>query len=417
MKRFIAVILLFAMMIAVIPAAHADLMTDARSMLQMINEFRTGDNAWYWNRDNTSVTRKSGLGRLQYDEELEAVALVRANELAIRFDHTRPDGTDCFTAFPDNRDYVGENIACGYRTAAEAFEGFLEEDEDYAGQGHRRIMLMGEMTRVGIAAVEVNGTRYWVQEFASAPMEAPLASTGTAGLEQRGGKWSYRKADGSVVIGWMKENGNWYYMDRDGIMHTGWLQDGGAWYYMNAAGIMQTGWISDGGAWYYMESSGAMATGWVSDGGVWYYMKPSGAMATGWVSDGGSWYYMKPSGAMATGWVTDGGSWYYMSGSGAMATGWISDGGSWYYMSSSGAMLTGWITDGSTWYYMKPSGAMQTGWFEDKEAESRLPADKKRAIWYWFDNNGTMAIGWKPINNQWEMFADSGEWLYTYDGK
>ena len=100
MKRFIAVILLVAMTVAVIPAAQADLMTEARSMLQLINEFRTGDDAWYWNSDNRTVTKKTGLGRLQYDEELEAVALVRAKELAVLFDHTRPDGTSCFTAFP-----------------------------------------------------------------------------------------------------------------------------------------------------------------------------------------------------------------------------------------------------------------------------------------------------------------------------
>nr|MCR5566651.1 CAP domain-containing protein [Clostridiales bacterium] len=115
MKRIIAILLLVSMLF-IIPAAHADLMSDARGMLQMINDFRTGDDAWYWNSDNRTVTQKTGLGRLQYDEELEAVALVRANELAECFDHTRPDGTDCFTAFPDNREYVGENIACGYLT-------------------------------------------------------------------------------------------------------------------------------------------------------------------------------------------------------------------------------------------------------------------------------------------------------------
>ena len=58
-------------------------------------------------------------------------------------------------------------------------------------------MLMGEMTRVGIAAVEVNGLRYWVQEFASDPTGETSAPTGPAGWEQRGGKWVYRKADGS----------------------------------------------------------------------------------------------------------------------------------------------------------------------------------------------------------------------------
>ena len=341
MKRFIAVLLLFAMMIAVIPAAQADLTSEARSMLKMINDFRTGDNAWYWNSDNRTVTQKTGLSKLQYDEELEAVALVRAKELAVLFDHTRPDGTECFTAFPDNRDYVGENIACGYMTAQEAFEGFLEEDEDYAGQGHRRIMLSAEMTRVGIAVVEVNGTRYWAQEFASPPVETAAASTGKPGWDQAGGKWIYRKADGSLVTGWMKLDGKWYYMDGDGGMHTGWLQDGSAW--------------------YYMKDSGEMAVGWLQQNGKWFYLNDSGVMQKGWLQDGGNWYYMDRDGVMQTGWVKDGGTKYYMNGSGAMVTGWKQIGGKWYYFRSSGAMHTGWLQEGSTWYYLYASGEMATG--------------------------------------------------------
>ena len=59
---------------------------------------------------------------------------------------------------------------------------------------------------------------------------------------------------------------------------------------------------------------------------------------------------------------------------------------------------------------------MATGWFEDKEAENKLPANQRKALWYWFDNNGQMATGWKEINSQWEMFDNSGIWLYTWDG-
>ena len=328
MKRFIAVILLFAMMVSAVPAAQADLMSEARTMLQMINDFRTGGNAWYWNRDNTTVTQKTGLGRLQYDEELEAVALVRANELAVLFDHTRPDGTECFTAFPNNRECVGENIACGYRTAEDAFEGFLEEDEDYAGQGHRRIMLMGEMTRVGIAAVEVNGICYWVQEFASAPMEETPVSTGTAGWEQRGGKWVYRKADGGLVTGWMKQGGKWFFMDADGVMQTGWVNDGDNWHYMKDTGEMVTGWLKDGGNWYFMDQDGVLQTGWVNDGGKMYYMNSSGVMELGWQQIDGKWYFCQPSGVMQTGWLKEDGAWYYMNASGEMTTGTVNIDGS-----------------------------------------------------------------------------------------
>lgn len=340
MKRFVAVILLFAMMVAVIPAAQADLMSEARSMLQMINDFRTGGNAWYWNRDNKTKTQKRGLARLQYDEELEAVALVRAQELAVRFDHTRPDGSDCFTAFPSNRTTMGENIACGYPTAQSAFEGFLEEDEDYAGQGHRRIMLTGDMSRVGIAAVEINGTRYWVQEFASAPTEesAAVDNDSSGGWEKSGKNWVYRKKDGTLVTGWLKSGGKWYYMNSKGIMQTGWVKDGKEWYYMNKSGEMMTGWVKDARKWYYLnKDDGSMATGWVQDGGTKYYMDNSGAMVTGWKKISGKWYYFQSSGAMKTGWLKDGKTWYYLYANGEMATGTVKIDGSTEVFNSSGA--------------------------------------------------------------------------------
>ncbi len=217
--------------------------------------------------------------------------------------------------------------------------------------------------------------------------------------------------------GWVNTNAGWTYIKDNGTKAVGWLNDGGTWYYMNASGIMQTGWISDGGVWYYMQPSGAMATGWIWDSGSWYYMKPSGAMATGWIWDSGCWYYMKSSGAMAIGWVSDGGNWYYMQPSGTMATGWVSDGGKWYYFDAGGNMATGWQYASGKWYYFRKSGAMASHeWIEDKEAEALLPAGQQRALWYWFDWDGTMATGWKEIDGQWEMFADSGEWLYTWQG-
>lgn len=99
-----------------------------------------------------------------------------------------------------------------------------------------------------------------------------------------------------------------------------------------------------------------------------------------------------------------------------MATGWKLSGGIWYYFKPSGAMATGWTSVDGSWYYFRDSGKMVTGWFEDIEAEAKLPAGQKRALWYWFDNDGAMTKGWKEIDGQWEMFSDSGEWLYTWDG-
>ncbi len=143
--------------------------TEARSMLEQINEFRKSENAWYWNDDDTTKTYCTDLQDLVYDYELEKVAMQRAAEIAINWDHTRPDGREPWTAYDDlgyDRYYtVAENIAAGQTSVDSAFESWREDDDDYDGQGHRRNMLNSDIKAIGIACVTVNGIKYWVQEF------------------------------------------------------------------------------------------------------------------------------------------------------------------------------------------------------------------------------------------------------------
>ncbi len=146
--------------------------TEAREMLDMINEFRTDSSggAWYWNSDNSTKTvfNTSGnvkLGELKYDYELEKAAMQRAAEIAVAFSHTRPDGSSCFTVFPSGYNYRGENIAAGYGTAEAVFIGWREDNDAYAGQGHRRNMLNPNFNAIGIGHAYVNGYHFWVQEL------------------------------------------------------------------------------------------------------------------------------------------------------------------------------------------------------------------------------------------------------------
>ena len=96
-KLTAAAVLLLSLLL-VVSAACADLASEARGMLKLINELRTGSDAWYWNPDNQTYTVASGLRTLEYDTALEEVALVRAKEIAISFSHTRPDGSQWYTA-------------------------------------------------------------------------------------------------------------------------------------------------------------------------------------------------------------------------------------------------------------------------------------------------------------------------------
>ena len=103
--------------------------TEARKMKAKINAFRTGSEAWY------------------YAEE-----------------------SDCFSLYPDGYTSMGENIAMGtssIMSMEQTLDLWKETDEPYEGQGHRRNMLSPNFTSIGIACFEVNGERYWVQEFGS----------------------------------------------------------------------------------------------------------------------------------------------------------------------------------------------------------------------------------------------------------
>lgn len=138
--------------------------TEARSMLKMINEFRTGNDAWYWSSDNTTkISCQSNV--LTYDYNLEKIAMQRAAEIALSFAHTRPNGESCFTVTDGECRSWGENIAAGYTTAESVFKGWQETNEEYSGQGHRRNMLNSSYNAVGIGHVYYNGGHYWVQEF------------------------------------------------------------------------------------------------------------------------------------------------------------------------------------------------------------------------------------------------------------
>lgn len=51
---------------------------EARTILDMINELRTGDDVWYWNSDDTAKTTLTNLSELTYDYDLEKIAMQRA---------------------------------------------------------------------------------------------------------------------------------------------------------------------------------------------------------------------------------------------------------------------------------------------------------------------------------------------------
>ncbi len=140
---------------------------EVRACFEATNAFRLGSEAFYLNEDNTTTTSLVGtLSALTLDEDLCKAAQIRANEIVSKFDHTRPNGTSCFTVLSDlelSYSSAGENIAAGNKTGTATFTQWKEDNKDYSGQGHRRNML-GNFTKIGIAyTYDANSTYkyYW----------------------------------------------------------------------------------------------------------------------------------------------------------------------------------------------------------------------------------------------------------------
>lgn len=112
-----------------------------------------------------SEREKNGLPALVMDAELVDTANLRATEIVNKFSHTRPNGTDCFTAFP-SMNAMGENIAAGQRSAYEVMY-----DTSYGwmnSAGHRSNILSSSFNCVGIACYYDPNSYYgyhWVQCF------------------------------------------------------------------------------------------------------------------------------------------------------------------------------------------------------------------------------------------------------------
>lgn len=109
--------------------------------------------------DLVNVEReKVGAPALTYYEVGQPAADVRCEELNKLFSHTRPNGSSCFTVFDEMGLQVwagGENIAMGYRTAADVMNGWMNSE------GHRMNILNPDYTSLAVATDGV----YWVQLF------------------------------------------------------------------------------------------------------------------------------------------------------------------------------------------------------------------------------------------------------------
>lgn len=103
----------------------------------------------------------AGLDRLAWDPSLSSAANIRSKELTVLFSHTRPDGTDCFTAISNPQDYVafGENIAAGQPSPSVVMDAWMNSS------GHRANILNSHYTKIGVSCYDKDDMYHWVQIF------------------------------------------------------------------------------------------------------------------------------------------------------------------------------------------------------------------------------------------------------------
>lgn len=105
----------------------------------------------------TNIQRENhGLEPLETDEDLMALAQVRAEEVSIKYSHERPDGTRVVKEHPG----YGENV--GAKASAEK-----QVTSWMSSEGHCANILRERFHRIGVGCYRAaNGNHYWVQVFA-----------------------------------------------------------------------------------------------------------------------------------------------------------------------------------------------------------------------------------------------------------
>lgn len=78
---------------------------------------------------------------------------------------------------------------------------------------------------------------------------------------------------------------------------------------------------------------------------------------------------------------------------------WILFRGNYYYFDSDGTLAIGWKKISGDWYYFNSTGIMQTGWL------------KYNSNWYYLNTSGVMQTGWVKDNNKWYYMNSSGAML------
>jgi uncharacterized protein YkwD len=107
--------------------------------------------------------QNAGLNPLTQTPELTKAAEARAKDLTILYSHTRPDKSECWSAYDENNvtySIAAENIASGHKTPESVMKDWMNSP------GHRANILNAEFEHLGVGvALDQDDRHFWAQEF------------------------------------------------------------------------------------------------------------------------------------------------------------------------------------------------------------------------------------------------------------
>ena len=177
--------------------------------------------------------------------------------------------------------------------------------------------------------------------------------------------------------GWTDRGSNRFLFDQNGKKVTGWYQEGNDWYYMNYQGKMAKGWFRLTTGIYHADDDGKITEGWQRFKGIWYVMRK--------VNIGTE---EEPEEVFR---------WFYVDGSDEMPFGKRELAGRTYNVENRKERLVGWKVHEEEKAYFNEDGTMDVGW---KEIDGNL---------YYFDLTGRMVKSRKYyINGEYYTFTGKG---------
>lgn len=104
-----------------------------------------------------ALRQEEGLKTLDWNDSLEVVAMVRAEEIVNTFSHTRPNGSPWYSV---NSELMwGENLAKGFSTSEGTVNGWMNSPT------HKANIMDGSFNTMSIAVCRIDGVLYFAQEF------------------------------------------------------------------------------------------------------------------------------------------------------------------------------------------------------------------------------------------------------------